>query len=87
MEEKKSLPPVDFTTFIFSLASSVQIHLGLVADPTGGKMEKNLMLAKQTIDLLGLLEEKTKGNLTGEEEKMLQAILHNLRLQFLEGSK
>ena len=85
--EKKELPPVDFIGFILSLASSVQVHLGLVANPTTQKIEKNLDLAKQTIDLLGLLEEKTKGNLTNEEGLLLSHLLTDLRLQFVEARK
>ena len=80
-------PPLDFLSFILSLASSAQVHLGLIPDPTWGKMEKKIELAKQTIDLLGLLEEKTKGNLTEEEERILKEVLHNLRMQFVEESK
>ena len=86
-QEDKKLPPVDFTTFILSLASSVQVHLGLLANPATGKPEKNLELAKQTIDLLGLMEEKTKGNLTSDEGQILQHILHDLRVQFVEAKK
>ncbi|OGQ04978.1 MAG: hypothetical protein A2W61_01435 [Deltaproteobacteria bacterium RIFCSPLOWO2_01_44_7] len=85
--KEPKLPPVDFTTFILSLASSVQVHLGLIANPATGKPEKNLELAKQTIDLLGLMEEKTKGNLTSDEGQILQHILHDLRIQFVEAKQ
>ena len=86
-ESKKPLPPVDFTSFILSLAASAQIHLGLIPDPHLGKQEKNLDLAKQTIDLLGLLQEKTKGNLNEEELKVLEEIVSYLRVQFVEAKK
>lgn len=86
-EKTTGLPPVDFISFVLSLAASAQMHMGLIPNPEGGKTEKNLDLAKQTIDLLGILEEKTKGNLTDEEGKILQEMLNHLRLQFLEGKK
>ncbi|MDO8527985.1 MAG: DUF1844 domain-containing protein [Deltaproteobacteria bacterium] len=86
MDDKK-LPPIDFMTFVFSLAASAQVHLGSVPNPSTGKPEKNITLAKQTIDLLGVLEEKTRGNLTPEETELLKKILSDLRLQFLEASK
>ncbi|MGC4122734.1 MAG: DUF1844 domain-containing protein [Myxococcales bacterium] len=88
-EEKKSerpLPPMDFTTFCLSLASSAMIHLGQAASPDSGKTEKSLPLAKQTIDILVLLEEKTRGNLSAEESKLLSAVLYDLRMRFVQES-
>jgi len=90
--EKKSgqdsqLPQINFSTFIFSLNSSALYHLGLVPDPTTGKKEKNLPLAKQSIDILGMLDEKTQGNLTSDEEKLLRNILHDLRLMYVKESR
>lgn len=81
------LPPIDFNSFVLSLASSVQVHLGLLPDPVEGKTSKSLDLAKQTIDVLGILAQKTKGNLTQTEDKLLQEVLHTVRLQFVEASK
>lgn len=78
------LPKITFSTFIFSLNSSALFHLGMVPDPTTGKTEKNLPLAKQSIDILGMLDEKTKGNLTSDEEKLLRHILHDLRLMYVK---
>ena len=89
-EPKKAappLPPVDFASFVLSLAASAQVHLGLISMPGGEQPEKNIPLAKQTIDVLGVLEEKTKGNLTAEEGKILTEVLHALRLQFVEAKK
>lgn len=83
-EEKRELPQIDFVTFILSLASSVQVHMGLMPNPGTGKQEKNLTLAKQTIDILGVLQEKTKGNLSPEEDKLLEGILYELRLKYVE---
>ena len=90
MREEKPLPPLppmDFTTFCLSLASSATIHLGLVPSPETGKAERTLPLAKQTIDILALLEDKTRGNLTAEESKLLATVLYDLRLRFVEASK
>lgn len=84
---QEELPPLDFATFILSLASSAQVHLGLVPNPTNNQVEKNLSLAKQTIDILGVLQDKTKGNLSGEEEKLFQYVLTDLRLRYLEAKK
>lgn len=78
------LPAITFPTFIFSLNSSVLLHLGLLEDPVSGKKTKNLPLAKQTIDILGMLEEKTKGNLATDEETMLKNILYDLRMIFVK---
>ena len=86
MEE--SLPPVEFTTFVLSLSHSALMHLGEAPDPeTGGVVQKNLLLARQTIDLIAMLEEKTKGNLTGDEERLLAQILFDLRMRYVEKSK
>lgn len=75
--------PIDFTTFILSLSSSAAIHLGLAPHPEQRDCCKNLPMAKQTIDILVLLQEKTKGNLTGEEERMLADLLYNLRMSYV----
>ncbi|PIR26507.1 MAG: DUF1844 domain-containing protein [Deltaproteobacteria bacterium CG_4_10_14_0_2_um_filter_43_8] len=84
---KDALRSIDFPTFILSLASSAQIHLGIVPNPSTGKKEKNNDLARQTIDVISLLEEKTKGNLNKDEEKFLSEILYNLRMIFVEATK
>lgn len=78
---------IDFPTFILSLASSVQISMGLVPNPMTGEVETDLMHAKQTIDILGMLEEKTAGNLAPEESGLLKQILFQLRMQYVEISK
>jgi hypothetical protein len=85
---EESLPPVEFTTFVLSLSHSALMHLGEAPDPeTGGVVQKNLLLARQTIDLIAMLEEKTKGNLTGDEERLLAQILFDLRMRYVEKSK
>lgn len=81
--EDFQLPEINFATFIFSLNSSVLVHLGIIEDPATGKKVRNLPLAKQTIDILGMLEEKTQGNLTDDEAKMLKNILYDLRMIYV----
>lgn len=78
---------INFPTFILSLASSVQISLGLIPHPQTKKAEVNLIAAKQTIDILGMLEEKTKGNLSTDEASILKQILFELRMQYVECQK
>jgi hypothetical protein len=83
-EKEVPLPEVNFSTFIFSLSHSAILHLGMMADPVTQKVEKNLPLAKQTIDILGMLKEKTRGNLTQEEQALLDNILYDLRLRYVK---
>ncbi len=80
------LPEIDFTHFIFSISTSALIQLGEVQDPFTQKTAKNLPLAKQTIDLIGMLKEKTKGNLSAEEEKLIESILYDLRMRYVKAS-
>lgn len=79
------MPKIDFSTFIFSLNSSALVHLGVINEPGSDKKMKNMVIAKQTIDILGMLQEKTKGNLTDDEENLLKNILHDLRLMYVKG--
>lgn len=76
--------PADFPTLILSLAASAQAGLGIAPNPVTGKAEKNLLQAKHAIDLLGVLEEKTKGNLSQEEAQLMEAILYELRMRYVE---
>ena len=81
------LPAVDFHTFVLSLGSSALLHLGELEHPDVGAPQKDLPLAKHTIDILVMLEEKTKGNLTPAEEKLMESLLYDLRLRYVEASK
>ena len=85
--ENDSLPTIDFATFVLSLSHSALMHLGEAPDPDTNKVEANLPLAKQNIDLLGLMEEKTKGNLSGDEERLLAQVLFDLRMRYVERSR
>jgi hypothetical protein len=81
-DEKK--PSIDFYTFVLSLGSSAFVHLGDAPHPEGGKpVPANLPLAKQTIDILDMLREKTRGNLTAEEEHFMESLLTDLRLRYV----
>ena len=78
---------LSFTAFVVSLASTAAIHLGDLADPqTGQQLEPNLEGAAQMIEILALLEQKTRGNLTAEERQMLEQVLYELRLRFVDAS-
>ncbi len=78
------LPEINFPTFIISLNASALVNLGAIEDPASGTKVKNLSIAKQTIDILSMLEEKTRGNLTEEEEKILKNILYDLRIIYVK---
>ncbi len=80
-------PPIDFVTFILSLSSSAAYHMGGFQDPVSGKTSVNLDLAKQTIDIISMLGDKTRGNLTEDEGKLISHALYDLRMQFVEASK
>jgi hypothetical protein len=82
-----TLPKIDFSTFVFSINSSALVQLGLIEDPVSGEKTKNLPLAKQTIDLLAMLEEKTRGNLTSDEANILTNILYELRMLYVKEKK
>ncbi|HJZ84201.1 MAG TPA: DUF1844 domain-containing protein [Polyangia bacterium] len=86
-EADRPLPDIDFSTFILSLASSAFYHLGQLPHPETHEAEVNLPLAKQTIDILGMLHSKTRGNLSHDEDKLLENILYDLRLKYVETSK
>jgi hypothetical protein len=74
---------MNFEKFVASLYMSTLMQLG-VAAPQGGQPQVDLMGARQTIDIIGLLQEKTRGNLTSKEENMLQNVLYELRMAYLE---
>ncbi len=82
--KKAPLPEVSFNGLIFSLSSSALIYLGEVPDPKTNKKIKDLELAKHTIDTISMLKEKTKGNLTEEEEKFLDSVLADLRWRYVK---
>ena len=92
-EEKKKettfapLPEINFSSFLLSISSSALLHLGEIADPQSGEKKKDLALAKQSVDIIALLKEKTKGNITEEEGKLLEHLLYDLRMRFVQASE
>ena len=79
------LPQIDFSTFILSLSTSAFYQMGLVPGPDGTKApEPNRVLARQTIDTLEMLQEKTRGNLDPQEMKLFENLLYELRMRFVE---
>ena len=81
------VPPANFPSFLLSLHSAALIHLGLVPNPSDNQVRVDLPIARYHIDLLEMLEKKTRGNLDEEEEKLIKNILYELRMAFLEVSK
>jgi hypothetical protein len=85
-QERGPLPEVTLTTFIFSLSSSALMHLGEIPEPETNRTLIDLPIAKQIIDTLGLLQEKTKGNLDQDEERFLTSVLYDLRMRYIQKS-
>lgn len=87
--EKSSVPPgpVSFSGFILSLGTSALIHLGEENDPLASKKEVKLERAREVIDLLSMLEVKTKGNLSSEEENLVTHLLYTLRMKYMQAEK
>jgi hypothetical protein len=86
-DERPPLPEVDFNSLIFSLSSSAFFNLGEIADPQTGQKQKDLPLAKHSIDIIAMLQEKTKGNLGDEEAKFIDNILAELRIRYVKAVK
>lgn len=89
MSESKGEAPseIDFSTLIYSFATGALISMGLAPDPQTQKVQKNIPMAKQNIEILAMLQSKTKGNLTPDEAKFLENILTEVRLRFVEASR
>ncbi len=81
------MPEANFTTFILSLSSSALVHLGETPDPVSGHLDPRPNLAKHTIDILAMLEQKTKGNLTAQEQKLMCDLLCQLRMRYVAKNK
>lgn len=78
---------MDFSTFVLSLNASSLIHLGEIHDPQLKEITVNLPAAKHTIEILEILKDKTVGNLDDNENKLLNDVLYNLRLKYIQHSK
>ena len=85
-QQRMELPPASFENFIFGLYNTALFHLG-VRDPESGKLIQNLPVARHTIDTLGMLQEKTKGNLTAPESNLMENLLYELRMNYLRAAK
>jgi hypothetical protein len=85
-ERSKNVPPpeITFPSFLMSLSSSAFMHLGDLPDPGSGNINKDICMAKQTIDLLGMLREKTRNNLSNDEENLFDHILYDLRMRYVK---
>lgn len=86
-EGPDELPQIDFSTFIISLSTQALFHLGEIANPQTGQNEVDIPVAKQMIDILGMLQEKTKNNLTPNETRLMGDILFDLRMKYVEAVK
>ena len=86
-EAQQSPEPIDFSTHLLSLASSALISLGNMPAPDGETMAPDLETAKHLIDVIGMLEVKTRGNLDDGETKLLQSLLYDLRVAYVDASK
>jgi hypothetical protein len=83
-DTKTLFSELGFSTFILSLSTSALVHLGELPDPVTNEKGANLQLAQQTISVIELLKEKTKGNLTAEEGKLIETVLYDLRLKYVK---
>jgi len=83
-DESVDYPPINFTNFILSLSTSALFHFGDFPDPASGKTQKNLSAAKQSIDLLDMINEKTKGNLNEQESNLIQGVLYELKMRYVK---
>ncbi|MBU1087737.1 MAG: DUF1844 domain-containing protein [Candidatus Omnitrophica bacterium] len=86
-DHEHEMPPVDFNLFISSLGMQALMGLGEIENPISNKKEPSLPQAKYLIDTLGMVEEKTKGNLNDQEKQMLEQMLFQLRMKYVELSK
>lgn len=85
--EQGPLPEVDFSMFVMSLATTAQLNLGAIPNPETNESTRNLPAAKQMIDILAVLQEKTKGNLNGQEQSLLDNVLTSLRMLYVKAAE
>ena len=86
-KQEALLPEINFTNFLLSISTSALIQLGEIPDPATNQSTLQVPLAKQTIDLIGMLQEKTRGNLTSDEGKLMEHILYDLRMRFVKATR
>ena len=85
--EKEALPEINFSAFVISLSTQALLHLGEIADPISGKVEIDVPVAKQMIDIVAMLKDKTRGNLNASEDRLMEDILFDLRMKYVEAVK
>ncbi len=86
-ESGEPLPEINFSTFVISLSTQALMHLGEIPNPLTGKVESDFAVAKQMIDIIGVLREKTRGNLDRGEEQIMEDVLYDLRMRYVEAVK
>lgn len=86
-EREGPLPPVDFASFVLGLGQMALVHLGELPEPQSGATARDLSQARHTIDILSMIEEKTRGNLTQDEAGLLRHLLSELRLKYVRLAK
>ena len=79
-----ALPEINFSTFVIGLSTQALMNLGEIANPLTGKVEMDVQVAKQMIDILGMLKDKTRGNLNASENQLTEDILFDLRMKYVE---
>jgi len=84
---QEPLPEINFSTFIISLSTQALMHLGEIPNPLSGKSETDIPVAKQMIDIVGMLQEKTRSNLDAGEERLIEDVLFDLRMKYVEAVK
>jgi len=85
--QEEPLPEINFSTFVISLSTQALMHLGEITSPITGKIDPDVPAAKQMIDMLGMIREKTSGNLNANEDRLTQEILFDLRMKYVEAVK
>lgn len=85
--QQEPLPEINFSTFVISLSTQALMHLGEIANPISGKLDPDVPAAKQVIDILGMIREKTSGNLNTSEDRLVQDILFDLHMKYVEAVK
>ncbi len=84
---QEALPEINFSAFVISLSTQALVHLGEIADPMSGQVEPDVPVAKQMIDILAMLKEKTRNNLNASEDRLMEDILFDLRMKYVEAVK
>ena len=85
--QEEALPEINFSAFVISLSTQVLMNLGEIANPITAKVETDVLVAKQMIDILAMLKDKTRGNLNASEDRLMEDILFDLRMKYVEAVK